>query len=82
MYGECVATKIFNHMSERNLVSWNAMMVAYIQNGHNREALELLRDLWREPFNPDATTLTSILPAYSEVAPLREGKQIHGYITN
>ncbi|XP_057501463.1 pentatricopeptide repeat-containing protein At4g35130, chloroplastic isoform X2 [Actinidia eriantha] len=84
MYGKCgkvkFARKIFNHMSERNLVSWNAMIAAYVQNGHNSEALELFQDLWREPFNPDATTITSILPAYAEVALLREGKQIHSYI--
>ncbi|KAL7237080.1 hypothetical protein ACSBR1_020201 [Camellia fascicularis] len=84
MYGKCgyqkLARKIFSHMSERNLVSWNAMIAAYVQNGCNREALELFQDLWREHFNPDATTITSILPAYAEVALLREGKQIHGYV--
>lgn len=84
MYGKCgeqkLARKVFSNMSERNLVSWNAMIVAYVQNGHNREALELFQELWKEPLKPDATTITSILPAYAEVALLREGKQIHGYV--
>lgn len=83
MYGKCgeqkLAKKVFSYMSQRNLVSWNAMIAAYVQNGHDREALELFQDLWKEPLNPDATTITSILPAYAEVAFLREGKQIHGY---
>ncbi|XP_052192218.1 pentatricopeptide repeat-containing protein At4g35130, chloroplastic [Diospyros lotus] len=84
MYGKCgekkLARKIFSDMSSRNLVSWNAMIAACVQNGHNREALELFQGLWREPINPDATTITTILPAYAEVALLREGKQIHAYV--
>ncbi|XAR72676.1 hypothetical protein NMG60_11019396 [Bertholletia excelsa] len=84
MYGNCgeqlLARRIFNSMHERNLISWNTMIAAYVQNGDNRKALELFQDLWFVPFNPDAMTLTSILPAYAEVASVVEGKQIHGYI--
>ncbi|KAA8546134.1 hypothetical protein F0562_020972 [Nyssa sinensis] len=84
MYGKCGELKpsecIFGHMRERNLISWNAMIAAFVQNGHNSEALELFQNLWNEPFNPDAMTISSILPAYAEIALLREGKQIHGYI--
>ncbi|KAF8405465.1 hypothetical protein HHK36_010371 [Tetracentron sinense] len=57
------------------------MIAAYVQNMWNKEALELFQDLQNTPLKPDAITIASILPAYAELASLREGKQIHGYIT-
>ncbi|KAK9287040.1 hypothetical protein L1049_015448 [Liquidambar formosana] len=85
MYGECgepkLAECIFGRMTERNLISWNAMIAAYVQNGLDREALELFQYLWNEPFKPDAVTIASILPAYAKLASLREGKQIHSYVS-
>ncbi|XP_057966405.1 pentatricopeptide repeat-containing protein At4g35130, chloroplastic [Malania oleifera] len=84
MYGKCGKTepaeRVFGQMTEMNLVSWNSMISTYVQNGRNKEALKLFLDLWNEPFRPDAVAIASILPAYAELASLREGEQIHGYI--
>lgn len=73
--------KLFGSMIEKNLVSWNAMIAAYVQNGQNREAMELFQDLWSEPLKPDAMTFASILPAYAEIATLSDSMQIHSLIT-
>ncbi|KAK0580431.1 hypothetical protein LWI29_001939 [Acer saccharum] len=89
MYGRCGELKtaecIFESMTEKNLVSWNAMIAAYTQNGLNKKALNLFQDLWsnkfHEPLTPDAITFASILPAYAELATLGEGRQIHALIT-
>ncbi|KAG9156372.1 hypothetical protein Leryth_009238 [Lithospermum erythrorhizon] len=85
MYGSCQRVKeanlMFIRMKDRNLISWNAMISAYVQNGHGRVAFELFHDLLNEPFVPDEMTITSILPAYAEFALPKEGKQIHGYMT-
>ncbi|PKI78665.1 pentatricopeptide repeat-containing protein At4g35130, chloroplastic [Punica granatum] len=85
MYGECgelkCAMALFHHMSERNLVTWNAIIVAHMHNGQNIEALRIFQDLnFYGPHKPDEFTVSSILPAYAEVALPREGKQIHGYV--
>ena len=84
MYGECgelkLAERVFGEMTGKNLISWNVMLAAYVQNGWNSEALSLFRDIRNQPFKPDAFTFASILPACSELASLREGKQIHGFI--
>lgn len=84
MYGKSkelkLAEQVFGQMSEKNLISWNAMIATYVQNGQSRQALKIFRDLQNKPIRPDATTITSILPAYAEIALLREGKQIHSYI--
>lgn len=85
MYGQCGKMKaaecLFGQMNERNLISWNAMIASYMQNGENRKAIALFQDLCNETLKPDATTIASILPAYAELASLREAEQIHGYIT-
>ncbi|EEF41109.1 pentatricopeptide repeat-containing protein, putative [Ricinus communis] len=84
MYGKCgeleLAKRVFSQIDEKNLVSWNTMIAAYVQNGLNMEALELFNCLWNEPPKPDAVTIASILPAYAELASVSECKQIHSYI--
>ncbi|XP_010437515.1 PREDICTED: pentatricopeptide repeat-containing protein At4g35130, chloroplastic-like [Camelina sativa] len=84
MYGECGQLKsaevIFDRMAEKNLVSWNSIIAAYVQNGKNYSALELFQELWDSSLVPDSTTIASILPAYAECLSLSEGRQIHAYI--
>ncbi|KAK9056101.1 hypothetical protein SSX86_027189 [Deinandra increscens subsp. villosa] len=83
MYGKCeepgLAKLIFNQMHSRNLISHNTLISALGQNSQYRDSLKLFCDMWNDGFKPDAITVTAILPAYSELAHLREGKQIHGY---
>ncbi|XP_020581733.1 pentatricopeptide repeat-containing protein At4g35130, chloroplastic [Phalaenopsis equestris] len=81
--GELTSAKlVFDTMPEKSLVSWNVMISAYAQNNRSLEALNLfLLLMLEEPYlKPDAFTISSILPAYSELALLRLGKQIHSYV--
>ncbi|CAH8344599.1 unnamed protein product [Eruca vesicaria subsp. sativa] len=86
MYGGCGKVKsaeaVFNRMAQKNLVSWNSMVAAYVQNGENYSALALFQELWDSSSSlvPDSTSFASILPAYAESLSLREGRQLHGYI--
>ncbi|KAJ4715941.1 Pentatricopeptide repeat-containing protein [Melia azedarach] len=85
MYGVCgelkKAEQIFEIITGKNLVSWNAMIAAYVQNGQNKDAMKLFLDLWSKPLIPDAITFATLLPAYAEIATLSEGMQIHALIT-
>ncbi|KAF4363894.1 hypothetical protein G4B88_004194 [Cannabis sativa] len=76
-----LAEYIFDRMAEKGLVTWNSMIATFAQNGWNKEALKLFQELLNKPLIPDAITMASVVPAYSEVSSLREGKQIHGYIS-
>lgn len=76
-----LAEYLFGHMEEKSLVTWNSMIAAYAQNEQNKEALDLFQELLTKPLQPDAITIASVLPAYSEAASLKEGKQIHGHIS-
>ncbi|KAK3421100.1 hypothetical protein EUGRSUZ_G01793 [Eucalyptus grandis] len=83
MYGASGGLKeakyLFGKMAEKSLISWNAIIAAHVQNGQNEAALGLFQKLWCEPLEPDAITIASVLPAFAEVALLREGRPIHAY---
>lgn len=84
MYGKCgnyvLAERVFFRMEGRNLVSWNAMIAAYVQNSKEREAIKLFQDLQLEPYASDEMTFATILAGYAEIALPKEGKQVHGLI--
>ncbi|KAG8368055.1 hypothetical protein BUALT_Bualt15G0005600 [Buddleja alternifolia] len=84
MYGKCGrvkwAERVFFGMKQRNLVSWNSMISAYVQNSNDREAIKTFQDLLNDSYVPNEMTFASVLPAYAEIALPKEGKQVHGYI--
>ncbi|QHO36267.1 hypothetical protein HN51_029591 [Arachis hypogaea] len=84
MYGEFGILKLaevtFDQMMDKNLITWNAMIAAYVQNDWYRKALKLFEELLSGYLKPDTVTIASILPAYANLASLRECRQIHGYI--
>nr|CAD1817959.1 unnamed protein product [Ananas comosus var. bracteatus] len=49
MYGKCeridAARKVFDEMHERNVVSWTALMVSFLQQGNAVESLKLFHEM-------------------------------------
>nr|GMD42003.1 pentatricopeptide repeat-containing protein At2g22070 [Ipomoea batatas] len=47
MYSQCgaveIARKIFDSLKDRDVVAWTAMIVGYMQNGLNNDAMDLFR---------------------------------------
>eukprot|EP01018_Ginkgo_biloba_P011802 Gb_29543 [translate_table: standard] len=84
MYSKCgileIAHQLFDKMSKRNVVSWNAMIAGYAQNGHANEALTLFTQMQLADMKPDLATILSVVHACAHLAALRQGKWIHGYI--
>ncbi|KAJ8512140.1 hypothetical protein OPV22_002574 [Ensete ventricosum] len=60
------ALRMFDEMPNKDVVSWNAMIAGYAQNGQYDRAIELCEKMvaLRKP-KPDAGTMASILPAMS-----------------
>ncbi|EFJ07163.1 hypothetical protein SELMODRAFT_134189 [Selaginella moellendorffii] len=85
MYGKCgqnglldEARDMFEQLPERTLVSWNAMLTAYAQNKHGRQALSLLAAMDSEGVTkPDRVTLITALNACADVGALAQGKELH-----
>ncbi|KAH9305503.1 hypothetical protein KI387_009907, partial [Taxus chinensis] len=77
-----IARQVFDKMSGRDVISWNAMIAGYVQIGEWEEALSLFRQMKSEGVNPDSITITSALSACARLAALQHGKDIHEYMKN
>ncbi|KAK9146200.1 hypothetical protein Sjap_006103 [Stephania japonica] len=74
------AHKLFEEMSERNLVTWNSVINGFAINGRPNEALTLFREMGVEGVEPDGFTLVSLLTACSELGALALGRRAHVYM--
>jgi pentatricopeptide repeat protein len=72
------AQSAFVSMPTRNLVSWNAMMSGFVQNGLVREALDLFHRLISSGVGFDSGTMISLLQGCAQTADLDGGKILHG----
>eukprot|EP01018_Ginkgo_biloba_P037044 Gb_11000 [translate_table: standard] len=84
MYAKCEsiynARNVFDRMPHRNVVSWNAMITGYIQNGHSDKVLNHFYEMQLAGVKPNSVTLISVLCACANLAALQHGKEIHAYI--
>ncbi|KAJ7540625.1 hypothetical protein O6H91_10G023400 [Diphasiastrum complanatum] len=84
MYAKCGCTQdareLFNNMSDRDVVSWNAMIAGYAQNGLGKEALALYEQMKQEGVQPDNVTFVLLLKACASLEVLEQGKRLHSDI--
>lgn len=71
------ARNLFDGMSQRDTVTWNAMLSSYSQLGHKYEALSLFRYMRICDTRPDNFTLTAALSACAGLNELQYGTKIH-----
>ncbi|KAJ7551429.1 hypothetical protein O6H91_06G015100 [Diphasiastrum complanatum] len=80
MYAKCGCTEdareLLDNMSERDVVSWTAMIAGYAQNGLAQEALALFEQMQREGTKPDEVTYISILSACAHSGLLDQGRYV------
>ncbi|OAP05877.1 hypothetical protein AXX17_AT3G14920 [Arabidopsis thaliana] len=74
------ARKVFDGMSERNVVTWNSLISVLSKKVRVHEMFNLFRKMQEEMIGFSWATLTTILPACSRVAALLTGKEIHAQI--
>lgn len=84
MYSRCnsidTAFKVFEKMSERDAVSWNTIITAFVQNGLDEEALLLVCEMQKQMFIIDSITVTALLSAASNLRNSYVGRQTHAYL--
>jgi pentatricopeptide repeat protein len=77
MYFKCGtidnAHQIFNKMSDKNAISFNAMIVGYAQHGCGKEVLQLFEQMVEAGNNPDHITFIGVLSACSHAGLVDEG---------
>jgi pentatricopeptide repeat protein len=85
MYSRCKrlmeARRLFDEMPNRDLVSWNAILSGYTQEGdHGLEAILAFIEMVREGMKLDHVSFTSAVSACGHERTLELGRQIHGLI--
>eukprot|EP01018_Ginkgo_biloba_P006145 Gb_32913 [translate_table: standard] len=92
MYAKCGCTvnaqEVLDNMSKQNIVSWNAMITGYAQDGLGKEALQHFEQMQGLAVKSDHITLVGILSACSHAGLVNEGRhyfnsmsQTHGITT-
>ncbi|KAK9688994.1 hypothetical protein RND81_09G026700 [Saponaria officinalis] len=67
-------------VGKRNVVAWNSMIGAYVQNGCAMEAINLFRAMIDYPYvKPNHVTMVSVLSACSQVGDIDLGIWVHEY---
>ncbi|KAJ7550458.1 hypothetical protein O6H91_07G102400 [Diphasiastrum complanatum] len=81
MYAKCgslfYARQVFQKMSKKDVISWTAMIAAYVGNGSGAEAFNLYKQMKETGLKPDEVTFSLILSACAGIPSLEKGKQVH-----
>ncbi|KAF2566667.1 hypothetical protein F2Q68_00025864 [Brassica cretica] len=84
VYGKCgnmgYATRIFESIKGKDVVSWTSMVSSSAHNGNENEAVELFRRMVETGLAADSIALSSILSTVANLSALMKGREIHGYL--
>ncbi|XP_010920366.2 pentatricopeptide repeat-containing protein At3g57430, chloroplastic [Elaeis guineensis] len=75
------AVTLFELFDDRDVVTWNTMISAFVQNDRFPEAMAVFHRMMVSGIKPDGVTLSSVLPACSLMDMLDSGREIHAYAT-
>ncbi|PIA59935.1 hypothetical protein AQUCO_00400658v1 [Aquilegia coerulea] len=82
LYEQCnkmvLARRLFDKLVEKNERLWGQMILGYVKNGMNLEALKLYVEMVSEDVEPKSFALSCALKACVGVLGLKEGKEIQG----
>ncbi|GAV80995.1 PPR domain-containing protein/PPR_2 domain-containing protein [Cephalotus follicularis] len=77
MYAKCGnindSHKVFSELSERNLVTWTSIMIAYGAHGYGKEAVVMFDEMVRSGIRPDRIVFMAVLSACSHAGLVDEG---------
>eukprot|EP00250_Pteridium_aquilinum_P024871 c29732_g1_i1 orf=2-1285(-) len=84
MYSKCgslhEAYNVFHELPCYNVVTWGAMIAAYVRHGHSLAALEAFEKMEHENIQPDEALFSSILKACGDLGAVELGMLIHDQI--
>ncbi|KAF3442562.1 hypothetical protein FNV43_RR16478 [Rhamnella rubrinervis] len=72
--------KMFRTMAEKNLISWTALLTAYLKNGLAYKALNVFPEILDLGAGCDSIFLSTMADGCSECKNLELGRQIHGVV--
>ncbi|KAL5859396.1 hypothetical protein ACOSQ4_000692 [Xanthoceras sorbifolium] len=83
LYAKCgdldQAKWVFDGMSCRDVVAWNAMIAGFSLHGLYDHTIQLFIEMQKEGINPNSSTIVAVLPTVAGANELNQGKAMHGY---
>ncbi|KAG8389296.1 hypothetical protein BUALT_Bualt02G0214500 [Buddleja alternifolia] len=83
MYSKCnrteEAARVFANMGEKDSISWNSMLAAYVQNGLYDESLDFFHGITSSGQQPDQVSVISVLSACGKSGNLLNGMEVHAF---
>ncbi|XP_078438137.1 pentatricopeptide repeat (PPR-like) superfamily protein [Wolffia australiana] len=80
MYGRCgdldAARRVFDGMSSKHLITWNAMISGYSQNGLAREAIAVFKLMQEAGTEPNEVTMVTVLSACAAAGDVALGQWV------
>ncbi|KAL4592097.1 hypothetical protein LXL04_005080 [Taraxacum kok-saghyz] len=73
------ARQVFDKMSNRDIVAWNAMIAGSSLHGMYHKTIKLVQEMQEVGLSPNSSTIVAILPAIGEANELIQGKTVHGF---
>jgi len=74
------ARKLFDEMSERDVISWSVVIRSYVQSKEPVVGLKLFKEMVHEAkTEPDCVTVTSVLKACTVMEDIDVGRSVHGF---
>nr|KYP71683.1 Putative pentatricopeptide repeat-containing protein At3g23330 family [Cajanus cajan] len=84
MYCKCGvfqdATKLFCDGGDRDVVTWNVIIMGCVHSQNFEQACNFFKDMIREGVEPDETSYSSLLQASASIAVLAQGTLIHSRV--
>ncbi|KAA8525314.1 hypothetical protein F0562_007169 [Nyssa sinensis] len=75
----CQASKVFNQVEQKSVISWTALILGYAQEGNLSEAMDLFRRLRESSIQIDEFVVSSMMGVFADFALVEQGKQMHSY---
>ncbi|XP_060217885.1 pentatricopeptide repeat-containing protein At3g03580 [Lycium barbarum] len=80
MYAKCgdlaAARQVFDNMRRWDLVSWNSMISGYVENGFNKEAVDLFK-IMRIDLQPDSISFVTLLSTCTKLMDVDFARELH-----
>ncbi|MFS7955866.1 putative tetratricopeptide-like helical domain superfamily, DYW domain-containing protein [Helianthus anomalus] len=84
MFGKCKflegAKRVFDELRFRDVISWTSVCSCYVSCGKPRLGIHAFREMVLDGVRPNSVSVSSILPACSELKCLNLGREIHGFV--
>ncbi|XP_020588521.1 pentatricopeptide repeat-containing protein At1g74600, chloroplastic-like [Phalaenopsis equestris] len=85
MYSRCgeaidSASQVFERIPKPNIITWTAMLSAFVQYGMTNEVISFYRKMLGVGITENEYCFATVLPAFSELSVVEHGRMIHSRV--